>query len=136
MAITYINGNLLDTNIHYIVHCISSDAVANAGVARSIRKKFGLPRMDQYANQLSIGRAYRDGRIINLITKKFYYNKPTYESISKSLCDLNEKCQQHNIQEIAMPCIGSGLDKLQWDKVANIIEQVLTYPQVYVYRFR
>lgn len=33
-------------------------------------------------------------------------------------------CQSENIYKIAMPIIGCGLDRLEWDKVSRIIKDV------------
>lgn len=33
-------------------------------------------------------------------------------------------CQSENIHKIAMPIIGCGLDRLEWDKVSRIIKDV------------
>ena len=40
------------------------------------------------------------------------------EEIMKALC------QSENIYKIAMPIIGCGLDRLEWDKVSRIIKDV------------
>ena len=58
--------------------------------------------------------------VYNLITKEKYYMKPTYNTLREALEDM--KRQLPNDCNLAMPCIGSGLDKLEWTKVKEIIE--------------
>ena len=65
-----------------------------------------------------------DDRVIfNLITKEKYWHKPTYETITSCIEDLAFQCKKDNIQCLAMPIIGCGLDRLKWDKVREIIEK-------------
>ena len=46
-------------------------------------------------------------------------------------------CQKFNITELAMPLIGSGLDKLEWDLVARIVDDVFskTNIKITIYKF-
>lgn len=60
----------------------------------------------------------------NLITKKFYYSKPTYSSLTESLVELRKYVLQNNLKRILMPKIGCGLDRLEWSLVKQIIEKV------------
>lgn len=59
--------------------------------------------------------------VFNLITKKSYYGKPTYQTITKCIEQIVEQCERHDIKYLAMPKIGCGLDRLQWGKVREII---------------
>jgi hypothetical protein len=38
--------------------------------------------------------------------------------------DMKEQCEQKDITKLAMPLIGCGLDRLSWDNVSEIIEDV------------
>lgn len=58
------------------------------------------------------------------MTKERYFHKPTYDSLEQSLRELRDLCERYSIQRLAMPKIGSGLDKLLWNRVALIIEKV------------
>lgn len=49
------------------------------------------------------------------------YSKPTYQSIDKSLIDLFDKAQKAGIKKIAMPKIGCGLDRKDWNQVKKLI---------------
>ena len=37
---------------------------------------------------------------------------------------MKELCNEIHVTKIAMPIIGCGLDRLQWDKVSEIIKEV------------
>ncbi len=44
--------------------------------------------------------------------------------LDKSLKDLHNLCKKFNVIELAMPRIGSGLDKLDWYFVSRIIDDI------------
>jgi len=62
--------------------------------------------------------------IFYLVTKSKYYFKPLYKNLESSLKELHERCQELNINHIAMPKIGAGLDKLDWNIVSRIIDDI------------
>ncbi|XP_037055476.1 ADP-ribose glycohydrolase OARD1 [Peromyscus leucopus] len=67
----------------------------------------------------------RDGRYIYyLITKKRASHKPTYENLRKSLEAMKSHCLKNGVTDLSMPRIGCGLDRLQWENVSAIIEEV------------
>jgi O-acetyl-ADP-ribose deacetylase (regulator of RNase III) len=65
-----------------------------------------------------------EGRVLNLITKERYFHKPTYDSLKSALLVCWSECLHNDIKKIAMPVIGCGLDRLQWDKVSTLIKEV------------
>ncbi len=65
-----------------------------------------------------------EGHVLNLITKERYFQKPTYQSMRLALEVMKRICGEEEIYKIAMPIIGCGLDKLSWDKVAKIINDL------------
>ena len=73
-----------------------------------------------------------------LVTKKRYYEKPTYESLEESLLKARNHCLVNNISRISMPLIGCGLDGLQWNRVKRIIDYVFGVTEieinVYIYK--
>jgi len=62
--------------------------------------------------------------VFNLVTKHYYYDKPTYRTLRESLVDMKRKLP--NDCNLNMPCIGSGLDKLDWNEVRDIIKEVFS----------
>lgn len=65
-------------------------------------------------------------KIYYLITKEKYYNKPTIETLKKTLLKLCEDCEKQNINTLFMPKLGCGLDKLNWKKVKSIIFEIFS----------
>ena len=110
---------------YYLAHCISTDAKMGAGIAVAFKKKFKLRETIVKADRgdLGVGTAILEGRVINLITKPKYYHKPTYKTFTSSLEDMKRIAIENNIQKIAMPKIGAGLDRLSWAKNREIIKE-------------
>lgn len=111
---------------YYIAHCISSDCAMGAGIAASIESRFHVREtLLQYPIETRKHPVcIRVKRIINLITKAKYYDKPTYESVEKALIFMRDICIISSINKIAMPTIASDLDKLNWAKVKLLIFKV------------
>lgn len=120
------------TDDYYLAHCISADAKMGAGIAIEFKKRFKLKSLQDTANKnpLEIGRCYRVGRALNLITKPKYWHKPTYESFTQAVVSMKNLCLNDGITKLAMPQIGCGLDKLQWGKVSEIIREVFDDTEV------
>ena len=119
-------GNLFDVDNSYaIAHCVSQDFKMGAGIAKQFRSHYPEIAEHCLSQNPKIGNAVmyeHDGKIIfNLVTKKYYHNKPTYMSLEKTLIDLKKQMNQMGLQKIAMPLIGCGLDRLNWQKVKDII---------------
>lgn len=116
-------------NNYYLVHCISADFALGKGIAVEFNKRFNLRNKlnDLNPNYLS-GQFNPDciliDRVFNLITKERYWHKPTYISMLNALIKLKQLCQDNQINKLAMPTIGCGLDKLNWNKVQYLIKSV------------
>jgi O-acetyl-ADP-ribose deacetylase (regulator of RNase III) len=67
-----------------------------------------------------------------LITKEKYWNKPTYETLRQSLESMKQEMLFFDgmVTKLAIPKIGCGLDRLQWDKVKEIIKDVFNDMEV------
>ena len=125
-------GNLFELDKKYsLTHCISQDCAMGAGIAVQFDKKF--KGMKDYCkrvikeNNLSfpvvIPFNEDDRTVFNLVTKRVYYSKPTYKTITKCIQDMVSMCKEFNIKYLVMPKIGCGLDRLQWGKVREIIKE-------------
>ena len=62
--------------------------------------------------------------MLNIFTKRYYRNKPTYATLKGALEDMLRICNANNIKYLGLPRIGSGLDKLNWEIVRDIINGV------------
>ena len=113
-------------NNYYLAHCISSDYALGAGIAVEFNKRFNMRKklQEKHHSKWEYGECVLIERILNLITKEKYWHKPTYKSITEALTNMKEICLANNINKIAMPIIGCGLDRLKWEKVSEIIQQV------------
>ena len=116
---------------YYLAHCISGDYALGAGIAKQfvevynmrfkLHKNFPIPDGEKFAN---VGSALLIDNVFNLVTKARCFHKPTYDSLYETLIDMREQCEELDITKLAIPYIGCGLDKLQWDKVSDVIEDV------------
>lgn len=129
-------GNLFDLDNKYaLAHCISYDTDNskswNLGIVVEFKKKFS--GIKEYANNFIkennllcpcvVPYIHNERVVFNLVTKKYYYGKPTYETISKCIKDMAYLCRKLDIKYLGLPKIGCGLDKLSWSKVREIIKE-------------
>jgi len=128
MELKELTKDLFDLPETYLLaHCISSDARMGRGIAVAFCKNFDLASLQASTKEtpLEIGRCYREGRVLNLVTKQKYSGKPTYVSLRRSLASLREICDEdEGIKKIGMPRIGCGLDRLQWTRVKKMLVEV------------
>lgn len=112
---------------YYLAHCISADFALGAGVAKVFDEIYNM-RLKLFKNydnyEYHGGDALPIDNVFNLVTKDKYWNKPTYESLRKSLEMMKEWLGFLNVTKLAMPWIGCGLDRLNRDEVYNIICEV------------
>jgi len=82
-----------------------------------------LPLIDIGIGEVGVLR--RGNRYIYyLVTKDRYFHKPTLGHLRHSLeCTLCH-CQQHGVTRLAMPRIGCGLDKLNWNDVSQMVDEI------------
>jgi hypothetical protein len=118
---------------YYLAHCISADFGMGKGIVVEFNKRFDMKRILQtkypdFINQWSHNnwtfQCILEGRVFNLITKERYFHKPTYESLTGALVFMKYWATVHGVTKIAMPVIGCGLDRLEWTKVSEIIQDV------------
>lgn len=113
-----------------LCHCISSDFALGVGIAK-VFAKMGVKKKlcAEYPKRWE-GRGYclfvEVGGVVvaNLVTKKFAFQKPSLETLRQSLDDLRGQALERGLLRLAMPKIGCGLDKLQWEDVRGIIKDV------------
>lgn len=109
-----------------LAHCISADFKLGAGIAKEFAARDVKAYLIKTYPVKWSGNGYAltapihgFNRVFNLITKEYYYRKPTYDTLKEAL--LSMKSQINDNEKIAMPCIGCGLDRLEWDRVKQII---------------
>lgn len=112
---------------YYLAHCISADFALGAGIAKKFDEIYNMKfklfkNYDGY--EYECGDCLVVDNVFNLVTKPKCYHKPTYESLKEALEAMKEYMLYFDINKIAMPHIASGLDRLQWGQVLEIIKEV------------
>ena len=122
---------------YYLAHCISGDYALGAGIAKKFNEVYNMRSKlhRDYAIQsekksANVGRALLVDNVFNLVTKERYFHKPTYDELYNALMDMQEQCQDFGIEKLAIPLIGCGLDRLEWGKVKDIIEDVFAQTDI------
>ncbi|XP_054281581.1 ADP-ribose glycohydrolase OARD1-like [Macrosteles quadrilineatus] len=110
-----------------LAHCVAEDLRASRGIATVFRKKFGGTE-DLERQRPAIGTTLnlkRNGRhLFYLVTKETSSQKPSYESLKKSLQDLRDKLLRIGIKKLAIPRLGCGYDGLEWKIVRNMVREL------------
>lgn len=118
---------------YYLVHCISADFAMGKGIVIEFNKRFDMKNIlkTKYPDYITRfrsdnvkGDCISEGRVLNLITKERYFNKPTLETMRIALFRMKEICYEKEITKIAMPTIGAGLDRLDWNDVKELLKTV------------
>ena len=123
---------------YYLAHCISADFGMGAGIVIEFNKRFDMKNrlIELFDGDITHvwdyngktnepqGVCLKVDRVLNLVTKRNYWQKPTYKTLTEALFSMREICKENNISKIAMPLIGCGIDRLQWEKVSEIIQEV------------
>lgn len=122
------NENIFDKPQN-LVHCISQDFKLGKGFAQQIDKNFNsknyLINKNQNHENLSIQPIYENKyKLFHLITKTVFSEKPSLENIKISLIELKNYLIQNEIFEIHMPKISSGLDKIPFQKIENLLNEI------------
>ena len=111
----------------------------SAGISRQFRRKFltkYTTDLDHFYTTLWPRWLPETRRYLyHLVTKQKFFNKPTYSTLRASLERTRTHAENNSNSRISMPCIETGLDQLDWDKVKLLIHETFrTSPvQVVVY---
>lgn len=123
--------DLFDTDNSYaLAHCISKNCRMGAGIAVEFVNRFHGMKQELISSNPEIGYAMpylcgdSDRLVFNLITKDKHYHKPTYESFTKTIENLKSQAIDLDVYKIAMPTMGAGLDRLNWNRNREIIKDV------------
>lgn len=115
---------------YYLAHCISGDFTLGAGIAKRFDEvynmRFKLFRdypFDDGEKYGWVGSALLIDNVFNLVTKPRRFHMPDYDTLYETLIDMRDQCESMSITKLAMPKIGSGLDKLDWEQVKELIQE-------------
>lgn len=142
MKFRLVKKDLFKVDNCYYAHCVSRDYALGAGIAVEFDKRYNMSKKlihmgEKHPSTLKQKCVCIDN-VLNLVTKEKYWHKPTYESLRGSLLEMKELIKQimeynelcgddsvyDNINKIAMPKIGCGLDRLSWDIVEGMIKEI------------
>ena len=115
------NGNLFESK-DPLAHCVSSDFKMSAGIARSFKRKFPY-NFPETTNSPFFVQQVDDRFIYHLVTKKRFFQKPTYDRLRQPLEAMTEHANKQKVTQISMPKAGCGLDRLEWYKVESLIKE-------------
>ena len=128
MTITIENRDLFTVpQGYYLAHCISADFALGAGIAKTFDNVYNMRfKLFKFYDNYTYegGDALPIDNTFNLVTKPKCYHKPTYEAVREALESMRDIMESLNITKLAMPKIGCGLDRLDWDEVYDIIFEV------------
>ena len=107
---------------YYLVHCISADFGMGKGIVVEFNRRFDMKRKlrQGYPNYID---EYVNAKIGG-------YHKPTMNTMSLALTKMKEICEEKGIVKIAMPTIGAGLDRLNWNSVATLIKDIFKNSEI------
>jgi O-acetyl-ADP-ribose deacetylase (regulator of RNase III) len=141
--IEYRKGDLLETDITYILHGCNAMGVMGSGVAAAIRRKYPkayIDYMDIYnSHGLTLGSVSMsdqpDGKVIlNAITQPTVGRTGvhvSYWAVANVFQRLNVLIRD---KQVALPMIGAGLGGGDWNVIEAIIENTAKTYQPVVYQ--
>ena len=131
---TEVYGDVLSTK-YSLGHCVSADFKMGRGIARAFREKFGNVKLLKQSRAMTGGLATiaTEGRFVYyLVTKRRYFQKPTYAALRSALVAMRNHAKANNISHISLPKIGTGLDKLSWATVKGIIKDTFEEGDIHI----
>jgi O-acetyl-ADP-ribose deacetylase (regulator of RNase III) len=120
----------------YVVNTVNCVGVMGKGVALAFKTKYPwiMPQYERLCRQHKLlpGEVYSDAAsesrpdspyILNAATKDHWRDTSQMSWIVDILCGLSRGIEQRHITEIAMPALGCGNGKLDWDEVGPLIAE-------------
>ena len=105
-----------------------ADFKLGAGIARNIKQRFPTqyPYKEAIASEVIWPQWITESQcfVYHLITKARYFHKPTYKALRVSFQAKQRHAQSNNVQRISLPQIVCGFDKLNWQKIRQLIHEV------------
>lgn len=132
MTLTEMKQDLFTVDADFaLAHCISSDYAMGAGIAvkftqmgvkNALMRDFNNRKWNEHGCCLPV--RIENRLVYNLVTKERYWQKPTYQTMRDALEDMKRLIAENDTHKIAMPLIGCGLDRLNWNSVKETIKDV------------
>ena len=117
---------------YMLAHCISGDFTLGAGIAKEMDRIFNMKEMlnllwgpiSPMKDKWSAPCCLPCANVFNLVTKEKYWHKPTLASLRTALEEMYSLAVKMGVTKIAMPKISCGLDRLDWEKVSPMIQEI------------
>ena len=131
-------GDILNTDAHYIAHCVNAQHAMNSGVARAIRNAYPKAYDDYMSSTLRLGKVIlsknEPHNILHIVGQQYYGREAgrvyvDYPALRRGIATINK----HINEPVAFPMIGCGLAGGNWDTVSEILEEESTNFQPIVY---
>lgn len=127
-----VKENIVNIKADALVNSVNLVGVMGKGVALALKKVFPenyeLYKKACETKQIDIGKIFvtETGQlfpkyIINFPTKKHWRNPSKYSWIEEGLVSLYDWLKNSDVNSIAIPPLGSGSGKLEWNKVKQMI---------------
>ena len=128
-----VKGDLLSAPSYYfIAHCIPADLTFWGETAKRINSfkhmRTRIEKEDLWY-EANVGDCIVIDNFFNLIATPQKYCRPSLEDLRICVNIMSEYCIENNIQYLAMPHIGCGHNKLNWDEVKDMI--IETFDQLW-----
>lgn len=126
-------GNILDCDAEVLINTVNTVGVMGAGIALQFKKafpeNFKLYEKEVQNGELQIGKLfiYETGNltnpkyIVNFPTKKDWKHPSKLAWVKEGLVELRKFILEKNIKSIAIPPLGCGNGKLDWNDVKPLI---------------
>lgn len=136
--IHYTQGNLLDADVEAIVNTVNTVGVMGKGIALMFKKRFPKNMLEYEkackAKDVQTGKMFvtETGEligakwIVNFPTKQHWRANSKMEWVISGLEDLKRFIIENNVKSIALPPLGAGNGKLEWQDVKPKIESALS----------
>ena len=116
--------DLLSVPVYYhIAHCIPADLSFWGETANKIDLLYNMKQQileyEWYA--VKKGTAFLVDNVYNLIVTNKKFERPTLEDLKVCVLDMAKDCILGNVKYLAMPHIGCGHNKLNWEDVKPMI---------------
>jgi O-acetyl-ADP-ribose deacetylase (regulator of RNase III) len=141
-------GNLLEAEVEAYVNPVNCVGVMGKGLALQFKQKypemFKSYRKAAKAGEIEIGKMHvfelveskLPRLIINFPTKKHWKAPSELEFIDLGLANLIRTIREYGLQSLAIPALGAGNGRLNWEDVFPRIEEVMkTVPDVRIIVF-
>ena len=128
--------DLLSMPVYYnIVHCIPADLTVHGITAQRIEAVYDLVNLlkHDYMDwkvRPDVGDVNYLKNVFTLFVTPKKYARPSMEDLRKCVANLAQECVDLGIMHLAMPRIGCGHNKLNWDEVKDMICE--EFKKVYV----